>query len=398
VETATRQLAEGESPSRVGDAVTAFFQSKQAAAILKHAVLDTYVDPFTMKTGSTSVDGRVAFVDGYAGEGRYVDGREGSPALLIRKAHALSDKRQLECVFVEADREAYERLCNVVAVEGQGLTIDAFFGHVEDHLDTIISMKTDVPLFVFLDPFGLMIPFTEVVRLFSRPGGPGAPATELLINFSTVALRRIAGHLYSQAANAATLGRMDKVCGGDWWRAIWLAHAPDKSSSVEDRDAAEEAVVTGYADRLGKAGSTGWWTFEVRNRPHYRPAYHLVFLTRHRDGLELFGEALSLGLERWRRAVFEEEAAASLFADDLFKSDEKALAAEWQKEIEGNLRRLLSTHPKFRISKKYAEVYGDALGKARSKHLRAAWKRLYEEGVTKTDSKGDLLRKTIERA
>jgi three-Cys-motif partner protein len=382
--------------------VTVFFQTKQAAAILKHAILDAYVDPFTMKTGSTSTGRRVAFVDGYAGEGRYADGREGSPALLIRKAHALASRRQLECVLVEAEQKAYERLCEVVAREGRGLIIDTLNGAIEEHLGTVINMKKDVPLFLFLDPYGLMVPFREVAKVFDRPGGLGAPATEVLINFSTVALRRIAGHLHSRSANEATLARMDKVCAGDWWRHVWLQHAPDKTASDQDREAAEEAVVIGYAERLGKVGDTGWWTFDVRNRPHLRPAYHLVFLTRHRDGLELFGEALSLGLEKWRREVFEAEVKtkdARLFSDkDWFEYDEKALATGWQNEIEENLRRLLDKHPRFRILDKYADVYGEALGKARSKHLRAAWKQLYADGVTKTDSKGSLISKTIERA
>ena len=88
-----------------------------------------------------------------------------------------------------------------------------------------------------------------------------------------------------------------------------------------------------------------------------------------------------------------------LFAgEDSFKSDEKTLAAAWQDEIEANLRRLLDETTEFRIADRYDEVYGEALGKAREKHLRAAWKRLYAEGVTKTDPKGDLVRKTIQRS
>ncbi len=50
-----------------------FFESKRAAAVLKHAILSGYVSPFAVKTGSTSVDHRVAIVDGYAGAGRYDD-------------------------------------------------------------------------------------------------------------------------------------------------------------------------------------------------------------------------------------------------------------------------------------------------------------------------------------
>lgn len=376
-----------------------FFEGKKAAAILKHAILDEYIDPFAMKTGKWSKEHRVAFVDGYAGEGRYGDGGEGSPALLIRKAHALADKRELECVFVEADEETHARLCDLVDEEGDGLTIDTYCGSIQEHLDEILAAKLGVPLFVFLDPFGLMIPFEDVAKIFKRAGGTGAAATELLINFSTIGLRRVAGHLYSAAANAKTLGRMDEVCGGQWWRDAWLDHAPTKGCTVPQREAAEEAVIEGYAERLAQAGKAGWWTFEVRNRPHHRPAYHLVFVTRHRDGLEAFGEALSLGLEKWRRAIFAIESEGSLLDDEaFFKADEKALAAQWETEIETNLRRLLHEHASFRIVEKYIEVYGTSIGKARTKHLRAAWKKLHADGVTKTDSKHDLLDKVIERA
>ncbi len=157
--------------------------------------------------------------------------------------------------------------------------------------------------------------------------------------------------------------------------------------------------MTGYAERLGPAAPSGYWTFDVRNRAHHRAAYHLVFLTRHPDGLRLFGEALSLGLETWRRAVWDADNAGSLFGtDENFQAEEVALAASWINEIEANLRELLEHRESFVISKHYPEVYGKALGRAREKHLRAAWRRLYADGTTITDSSGKLIDKCIRRA
>lgn len=269
-----------------------------------------------------------------------------------------------------------------------------------DHLGDLLSRASGIPLFVFLDPFGLMIPFEDAAAIFKkRPVGLGAAGTEVLINFSAVALRRIAGHLTSATPNAATLKRMDDVCGGDWWRDAWLQHAPSKDATDEQKEAAEEAVVNGYAGRLGGAAPSGHWTFDVRNRAHHRAAYHLVFLTRHQDGLLLFGEALSLGLEKWRQAVWNADTAGSLFDGeaDAFKAQEAALADGWINEIESNLRALLAAHEAFDISKHYVGVYGSALGRARERHLRAAWKRLHLDGTTSTNSKGKLIDKRIVR-
>jgi three-Cys-motif partner protein len=220
-----------------------FFDGKKAAAVLKHAILDKYLVPYAMKVGKYANCGRVAFIDGYAGEGRYDDGAEGSPALAIRSAHALAPKRSLECIFVEADKAAYDKLSAIVQAEKGTCEAVCKPGELLTHLDDILETVAGIPAFFFLDPYGLMVPFENVAKILeTRPGGVGSPATEVLINFNAGAIRRIAGYLTSErtiAGREATLAHLDAVCGGQWWRQEWLAH--------EDKDAAEEAIVAGYA-------------------------------------------------------------------------------------------------------------------------------------------------------
>lgn len=371
-----------------------FFEGKKPAAILKHSIIDKYVSPFVGKTGLYSPDHRVALIDGYAGEGRYDNGDEASPALLLRKARELQPiNRKLEGYFVENDPESLAKLRQVVAAEGAGLPMQVFSGSIEDHLDDLLTLVKGIPALVYLDPFGVMIPFAKTAQVFAqRPGHP--PATELLINFSAVGLRRLAGLLASTKENAgkpATLARMDAACGGDWWQKVWLDHGDDKEH-------AEMAVVVEYTRRLAANQRCSWWVTPVRNRAHHKPVYYLVFLTRHRDGFSEFAEALSLGLGQWRKAVYDIENADTLFADEAtFLASEQALEDGWINEIEANLRRLLGEGKPFVISKRYSEVYGEAAGQARQTHLRKAWIRLYPE-ATKTSPKGKnkLLQTLIE--
>jgi hypothetical protein len=157
-----------------------------------------------MKTGEMSRDHRVAFIDGYAGEGRNEGGDEDSPALLIRKAHQLASQRQIECYLVEQDKDRPASLRAMVEAEASDAVVEVFEGNVDDHLDDLLERTAGIALFVFLDPFGLMIPFDSMVKvLTSRPAGV-ATATEILINFTTMGLRRIAGHLTSDTPNDAT--------------------------------------------------------------------------------------------------------------------------------------------------------------------------------------------------
>jgi three-Cys-motif partner protein len=63
-----------------------FFETKQPAAVLKHELLRRYLRVYVQKTGSTSKDGRVAYLDAYAGPGFYDDGSAGSPAIAVERS------------------------------------------------------------------------------------------------------------------------------------------------------------------------------------------------------------------------------------------------------------------------------------------------------------------------
>ncbi|NTW39046.1 MAG: three-Cys-motif partner protein TcmP [Cellulomonadaceae bacterium] len=365
-----------------------FHETKKSAAVLKHAILDQYASPFVGMTGKYSQDHRVAFVDGYAGPGRYGDDEEGSGALLLRKAKELVGiPRTVELHFVEDDPATVERLRAVIAEEGEGVTATVTDGDIAAHLPHLLQTCAGVPLFVYLDPCGLVIPFDQVVQVFNRPGGLGAPATEVLINFSAVSLRRIAGHLTSDKAIEKTLERMDQVCGGDWWRQVWLDSLPDK-------EAAEEAVVQGYAERLSKRAKSGHWVIDVRPRADLKPIYYLVFASRHHAGMETFGEAASLGLERWRRYNASMAARKTLFGGDnsweaAFKQQEATLKARWVDGIAQRLTEELAKGHAFRVIDRYTEVFGDAVGLARGLHLRAAIKKVLAAGKTSTNPVGE---------
>lgn len=361
-----------------------FHETKKAAAVLKHAVINSYVTPFASKTGSTSVGGRVAFIDGYAGPGRYDDGAEGSGAILLRHAHALAKiPRQLECHFVENDPGTVAKLRAVIAAEGQGVVHTVYDRDIAEELPKALAAASGVPLLAYLDPCGLVIPFEQVVSIFERPGGQ-AP-TEVLINL-TAHLRRFAGMLTSDKAVEASLQRVDEVCGGDWWRAAWLEHG-------EDKTAAEEAVVEGYAARLrARVRGMGTWTIDVRPKAGLKPLYYLIFATRHPAGMVKFGESVSLGLQAWRRARAQDEARGTLLEpswEEDWKAQEADLKEQWIATLVERLDVELSKGAPFRIVDKADEILrSDLVGSVRGLHLRAAIDRLFKAGKTTTDPKG----------
>ena len=366
-----------------------FHENKKSAAVLKHAIINSYATPFGSKTGSTSKDKRVAFIDGYAGPGRYEDGAEGSGAMLLRKAHELAElnpPRKVEVHFVEDDPETVAKLKTVVAAEGIGVTHTITDGDISEHLPILLDSVKEIPLFAYLDPCGLIIPLDEVAKIFERPSGFGTPATEVLINL-TASLRRFAGMLTSKKPNETSLKRIDEVCGGSWWRSAWLDKLPDK-------EAAELAVVEGYAEKLReRAGVLGTWVIDVRPRADLKPLYYLVFATRHIDGMVTFGEAASKGLENWRKYQAEQAAEDTLFGDAAdwekdWKAQEAKMKAQWVETLVKRLNTELAKGEAFRIVDRSEQIFGDDLvGAVRTLHLRAALYKLLEENKTTTSPK-----------
>ncbi|HEY6856878.1 MAG TPA: hypothetical protein VI194_11800, partial [Mycobacterium sp.] len=70
---------------------------------------------------------------------------------------------------------------------------------------------------------------------------------------------------------------MDVTCGTTGWR----EYALDTHRTAQDGtfERAAEAMVNGYAKKLGHAGKMLSVTVPVRRRLRHQPVYHLVFLT-----------------------------------------------------------------------------------------------------------------------
>ena len=369
-----------------------FWNERKNAAVFKHAVLDGYLPVFATKTGTYSRGHRVVYFDGYAGQGRYDDGTEGSPVIAAKIAETLgarTSRRGLELFLVEQRKTQFRRLAQVMAQMAPASPPMIRHGDAGDFIDEVLGFAADSPLFALLDPYGLGLPMRSVVQLMKRPRDrSGRPPTEVLINFSDIAVRRIGGLLTAatrKAPEEVTLMRMDDVCGGNWWRAAYTSERRNANGVA--------AVVDGYRRRLCGATGSKDWTVPVRNRAHQEPRYFLVFLTRHPDGLWEFGENVSRALAKWRNAcdaawlgVAPEEVAGALLLDS-----EDLLEHEWIKEIEANITGLIaSRRSPFAVRQQYAAILGSSLGLARSMHIRTAVKNLYERGVTETDGKGDV--------
>lgn len=375
-----------------------FFLSPQAAAIYKHKLLKSYIPAWAGKVGSTSQGKRVVVYDAYSGPGRYTDAQPGSPELLVDTADAMANLRSVYTVFSDKESHYCDRLEQLLAEKGiDSATYEVRRGPVETQVDGVLALAKDLPLFVFLDPYGLTVPFERVVHILKSRDQPGysrrlQPKTELLMNFSYEAVRRISGALRSTkdySAKVAQIAALDTALGGDWWQPIAVTEADDWV----------DQVLAGYADRVRKAagGGGGYITVSVADSLEAKPVYELILFTRHPDGLWEMATAMSYARKEWRQWLVDRREEATGGQVELrgldFDDDEDA----WVSAIAANVEEILRQLDSFVIQERLGEVLGRTLGLARETHIRKALKSLFNRQLVRDDPRGGLQRAVVRR-
>lgn len=375
-----------------------FFESPQAAAIYKHKLIKSYIPVWAGKVGSTSQGKRVVVYDAYSGPGRYEDENPGSPELLVDTAVAMAALRSVRTVFSEQKKEYCDRLLALLEAKSEldPNNISVRVGPVEDHVDAVLRESGDLPLFVFLDPFGLTISFDRVVQVLASRDKPGLsrllqPKTELLMNFSYEAVRRIGGVVRSDKIYAARDGQiesLDRALGGDWWQDL----------ARDEPDGWVEQILNGYAQRVGNATGCSWVTAEVADSLDAQPVYELILFTRHPDGLWEAISAMSKARKEWRSWLVDRKEEAARGQVEIPGLDFADNEDAWIAELAHNIRSLLDEVGRFTISSYLERVFGKTLGLARETHLRKALRQLKADGVIPVVPTGSLQRAQIARS
>lgn len=371
-----------------------YWQGKALPSVFKHELLRRYIPPFGGMTSTQSQSRRVVYVDGYAGEGRYEDGDPASAEIALRVAtHHRSIGLDLSCFFVEQQAKSFARLQEVVrSYEARGVYARAHHGEVNDVLDDVVQQATGVPLFLFLDPCGLCLPMERLVDVLARRRPDRRPATELLMNFSMMAVRRLGGHVTSPKGNEKSLERFDDVCGGRWWRDYFTGRR-------SDQDAAEE-VAAEYTRRLRQQTGMFVQSVPVAKAPHWKPVYHLVFATRSPYGLWVFGDALARARDKWWETVElndEEQNPDTLFPiGPVLRPDPETVEKEAVPVMAANLERILErSGGPVQLVDHTLDLFGAYYGQVKEKVARDAVKYLHRQGRTPSNGVGPKPSKLI---
>ncbi|WP_185908588.1 three-Cys-motif partner protein TcmP, partial [Streptomyces sp. WAC02707] len=369
-----------------------YWLDKALPSVFKHDLLKRYLPQFGGMTSTQSHDKRVVYLDGYAGEGRYENGEPASGEIALRVASHLRVKPglTLECFFSEAQTKSFDRLREVVQqYQGRGVRAHAHHGEVDGVLDRVVERAVREPLFLFLDPCGLVLPQDRLVNVLAHKRPQARPATELLMNFSMMAVWRLGGHVRSPKGNEKSLQRFDDVCGGTWWREYFAdaVASRNKDGAAED---AIEAVAAEYARLLEKRTGMLVQSVPVSHSPRRRAVYRLVFATRSPYGLWVFGDAVARARATWWETLEEREEDDGLFSlASVTRPDPKEVETRAVPQIAATLEALLARkRSRIKLVDHTLEVFGSYYGQVTEPVVRQAVRLLHQQGKTPSDGVG----------
>lgn len=369
-----------------------YWEDHRLPGVLKLNLLKRYLPVFLIRTSTRTK--HVAYVDGFAGKGTYGDGSLGSPGIMLEFAagQKFSRHTDVDLFLCEKDTDSFAELTQLAApYQQKGLSIDLTNGQAAEHLSAVLPRVASLPTFIFEDPTGLGVPYTGLVAAMNRNNSAAWPPTEMMINLSLEAIRRIGGHLTSATPNEKTMLRLDEALGGAWWR-------EELSAGVTPE--AVLTVVRRFAKQLSVDTDSHVVVVPVLRAPGHQPVYYLVFCTRHQRGVWNFGHCAAQATENWWQG-----ADAITVEREEFRAGEQLglLPAEKvltrptidqvEKEalpyIADRINELLIGEGKpITLGDHPHAVFGKYFGQVREKVARAAVKDLHARGLTPSTGVG----------
>ena len=247
----------------------------------KHVVLKSYLDAWLPIL--SRYNGRVLFIDGFAGPGTYHGGQEGSPLIAIRcvREHTASTLiKEVVCIFIEADERRAKHLREVLTrLENSGglpekckvfIEHATFDERLTKVLDLIEEQKTRIaPAFVMIDPFGVSdTPMAVIERLFKNA------RVEVYVSFMYEWINRFKDTPEFEP-------HMDRLFGTTDWRA---------GLAVEDANERRAFFFNLYELQLRKAGASHVVRLELFSGNRLK--YAIFFGTRHVLGADKMKQAI----------------------------------------------------------------------------------------------------------
>lgn len=223
---------------------------------------------------------KIAYIDLFAGPGRYKDGSKSTPILILEKAVADKDMREmLVTIFNDGDPEHAESLRKAIAdipgIDTLKYTPDIKTSIVGEDIAKIFEKVNLIPTLFFIDPWGYKGLSLRLINSVLKNFGCDCI---IFFNFNRINMG---------LSNPLVKEHMDALFGKE--RAEALRQRLDKMGSYER----ELTVVEEISEALKEMGGKFVLPFRFRNSAGNRTSHYLIFVSKNFRGYEIMKDIMA---------------------------------------------------------------------------------------------------------
>jgi three-Cys-motif partner protein len=259
-----------------------FFAERTDQSEVKARIVEKYFYAWANVIMSTAAanGGKIAYIDLYAGPGRYQDGAASTPLLVLEKAIAHPKMSQmLVTLFNDVDTNLTDTLRSEIdklpGIKSLKYKPDIQCNQVDDDAADFFAKTRLVPSFTFVDPFGYKGLSLKIVNGVIKDWG-----CECVFFFNY-------NRVNAGINNPAVEHHVDALFGPE--RANSLRAALQGKSPPQ-----REALILEYLAQAIKAlGGTYVLPFRFKNAAGTRTSHSLVFVSKHFKGYEIMKDIMA---------------------------------------------------------------------------------------------------------
>lgn len=253
-----------------------FFEERSDQSEVKARIIQKYFDAWAnvIMGAASKFVGRIAYIDLYAGPGRYKDGAASTPLLVLEKAIAHPVMRtMLVAHFNDADTNNTSTLENEIrnlpGIDELTFKPIVTCGPVDERVAEHFNATRLVPSFTFVDPFGYKGLSLKIVNGVIKDWGCDCV---FFFNYNRI---------NAGISNPAVTHHMDGLFGAD--RASSLRERlPEKSPDMR-----EALILEELAQALKNMGGNFVLPFRFKNSSGTRTSHSLIFVSKSFKGYHI---------------------------------------------------------------------------------------------------------------
>jgi three-Cys-motif partner protein len=253
-----------------------FFEERTDQSEVKARIVQKYFFAWArviIPTAKT-IDSRIAYIDLYAGPGRYKDGSASTPLLVLEAAIQDPDlSTMLVALFNDKDVDhsttLEQEISKLPCIEKLTHRPQVFCGPIDEDAEAYFKEARLVPSFTFVDPFGYKGLSLGIVNGVIKDWGCDCV---FFFNYPRI---------NAGLSNPTVEDHMNALFGAD--RAAELRNALESKTPVQR----EALILENLTQALKEMGGKFVLPFRFKNASGTRTSHSLIFVTKHFKGYEI---------------------------------------------------------------------------------------------------------------